>query len=92
MSKFENDVRKVLDGVFDTLVKRHQKYGEGNISRHGMTGLVVRLGDKLARLENGLESHEDESLEDTLTDFAGYATIALMWERGMWPGSPGDST
>lgn len=84
---FERDLDKVLSELRDTLVRRHKKYGKGNIAKHGLRGIAVRLDDKMARLEHGLEDHADESVLDTLEDIAGYGVIALMWERGLWPGS-----
>ncbi len=71
------------------LKERHEKYGPLNIANaYGgpMNGLLVRLGDKMARLQHGLDEHGDESVSDTLIDIAGYAVIALLVQRKQWPG------
>lgn len=71
------------------LKERHEKYGPTNIANaYGgpMNGLLVRMGDKFARLQHGLDEHKDESVDDTLWDIAGYALIALLVRRGEWPG------
>ena len=74
----------------DLLLERHAKYGSGNIAEDGLPGIVVRLGDKVARLktlQRGAGEAVDESIEDTLMDVANYAIIALMYRNGSWPGS-----
>ena len=46
---------------------------------------MVRLWDKVNRLKNlvwGNSRPKNESVEDTLTDVAGYAIIALMLRKG----------
>ena len=45
---------------------------------------MVRLHDKVARLENLLGSSRtpnNESIEDNVLDLVGYACIGMMWER-----------
>lgn len=56
---FEGAALLVAAEMVKLLVERHHKYGPANINRHGERGIVVRLGDKLARLERayGLEPH-----------------------------------
>lgn len=54
-----------------------------NLRRHGVKGIVVRLGDKYERLDS-LVWHErearvaDEKVEDTLIDIVNYALLALV--------------
>ena len=55
-----------------------------NINRHGLSGLVVRLDDKLARLGHSLTDHPDETCYDTLVDVVGYGIIGLMWIHNWW--------
>jgi hypothetical protein len=67
------------------LIDRQRKYGHENINRSGELGLLVRLNDKLARMGNLLKvSGEDESVEDTAIDIAGYGIIWVMWLNGLW--------
>lgn len=78
----------MLDEILELMQGRGAKYGPGNIAQFGDYGVLVRLSDKLARLQHSLElNHSDESVEDTWLDIAGYALIGLAWSRGLWPGS-----
>lgn len=67
------------------VTKKQHDYGPENIARFGRTGLLVRMHDKIARLENLLESQrtpENESINDNIFDVIGYSCIAMMWEDG----------
>lgn len=70
--------------VSQTLVRKQRDYGSENISRFGRRGLIVRMHDKVARLENLLNQKLDpvnESIHDNLLDVVGYAAIGMMWEQ-----------
>lgn len=69
--------------IADMLIKKNADYGDSNLIKHGMTGIIVRLSDKLARLENlqDKKGQVDETIEDTLKDIAGYAINALRLKR-----------
>jgi hypothetical protein len=70
--------------VAQTLVRKQRDYGPENIRRFGRRGLMVRMHDKVARLENLLKQNLDpvnESIHDNFLDVVGYATIGLMWEQ-----------
>lgn len=71
--------------VAAVLVRKQTDYGHENISRFGLNGILVRMHDKIARLEN-LTSRgvnpENESLYDNYLDLLGYATIGVMWAEG----------
>ena len=67
------------------VTKKQQDYGPENIARFGRTGLLVRMHDKIARLENLFDSGrapENESINDNILDIIGYSCIAMMWEEG----------
>jgi len=72
--------------VAELLVSKQRDYGTENISRFGRIGLMIRMHDKVARLENLAERRgsvgapENESIDDNLMDVIGYSTIGLMWE------------
>lgn len=71
--------------VHRVLVRKQRDYGPENIRRFGRQGLMIRLHDKVARLENldgGGRAPENESVVDTFLDIIGYCTIGIMWERG----------
>ena len=90
-TEFNNDVADVTSGLFDLLIKKHKDYGPKNISQSPggpLNGLRVRMWDKLARINNLVESGakpENESLEDSFKDMANYAIIGLLVLQGKWP-------
>ena len=75
---------KMLDVVL-TVIRKQKDYGHHNIAMFGITGLVIRIHDKIARAENILSKENmqnavpGESLYDTFLDIVGYSIIALMW-------------
>jgi hypothetical protein len=78
----------------DMMLKKHADYGPMNIAGAPggpMNGLRVRMYDKLARLNNLVDTGDTpnyESIEDTLIDLANYAIIGLLVQRGQWEGLP----
>ena len=88
---FNNDVADVTSDLFDLLIRKHKDYGPKNISLSPggpLNGLRVRMWDKLARINNLVESGakpENESLEDSFKDMANYAIIGLLVLQGKWP-------
>ena len=69
-----------------TLGKKQHDYGPNNILRFAQRGLMIRVWDKISRLDNLDKKDYDpvvqESRFDTMLDIAGYATIGIMLERG----------
>jgi hypothetical protein len=63
------------------LISKQHDYGHRNITAFGLRGVLVRLSDKIERLNN-LKSKKskakNESMLDTLRDIVGYCVIALM--------------
>lgn len=73
--------------VTKVLIRKQRDYGHENIARFGRQGLMVRLHDKVARLENLLNSQrqpENETIDDTLLDIVGYSAIGIMWETAVF--------
>ncbi len=91
ISKFEQELQETFVEAFDLLVSKHNDYGPKNISNSPggpMNGLVVRMHDKMARIENLLYSGKTikhESVRDSFIDMANYAVIALMVLDEKWP-------
>lgn len=81
-------VAGALQEVEELMKERGAKYGPGNIAQFGDYGVLVRLSDKLARLQHSIE-HDfgDETAQDTWLDVIGYGLIGLAWSRKQWPGS-----
>jgi hypothetical protein len=74
-----------------TLISKQSDYGSKNISAcpvGPVTGIIVRLFDKLSRLSNltnNFSGAEHESVYDTTHDIANYGTIGSMVVKGVWP-------
>ena len=84
----------ILAELATTMIRKHADYGPMNISGAPggpMNGLRVRMYDKLARLNNLIDTGDTpnyESIEDSLLDLANYAIIGLLVQRGQWEGLP----
>jgi len=89
-TKFYQDLKDTMDELSALLLTKHHDYGPKNISESPggpLNGLRVRMHDKLARLNNLVDSGVDpqhESLEDTFKDMANYAVIGLLVLRDKW--------
>lgn len=92
--KTSNDVDVILNELAKIMYRKHKDYGPKNIAGAPggpMNGLRVRMYDKLARLNNLIDTGDTpnyESIEDTLIDLANYAIIGLLVQRGQWEGVP----
>jgi hypothetical protein len=86
VNAFETSLDAMLAEVRELMISRHEKYGPGNILRHGQFGVIVRLGDKYERLDNNRDDLADESVDDTVDDVIGYGIIMKMLRKGVWPG------
>jgi hypothetical protein len=69
--------------IHETICQRQRKYGHTNVLQGGWIGLVVRVGDKVSRLDNmvtawGRFHSRDESVADTWLDIVGYSVISAM--------------
>ena len=88
---FEVDADSIYASNMAVLIKKHRDYGPKNISQSpggALNGLRVRMHDKMARINNLIDSGvkpENESLYDSFMDLANYAVIAQMVLEGLWP-------
>ena len=61
--------------------KKNADYGDA-FATYGTIGVLVRLGDKIARLQtiekNSVTLVNDEKMRDTLIDLHNYAAMAIM--------------
>lgn len=90
-SDFELAVRKTYKNLEKILLSKHRDYGAKNISDApggAMNGLRVRIHDKIARINNLIDSGSDqpeyEPLIDSFIDLANYAVIAVLVINGEW--------
>ncbi len=74
------------DGIAAMVSRKQRAYGHDNINAFGEAGIVVRLSDKAARLNNlydrGNNDPPFESIVDTWSDIAGYSILFEMLRRG----------
>jgi hypothetical protein len=92
--QFVTDVWAVLDSAGNLLIKKHHDYGPKNIALSPggpLNGLRVRIWDKIARINNLLDSGvqpSNESLRDSFIDLLNYSAIAMMVLDNSWPEMP----
>jgi len=90
-SHFEAALSQTFAEAEELLLRKHRDYGPKNISLSPggpLNGLRVRMWDKLARINNLLDSGatpENEALIDSFIDLANYAIIAQLVIKGDWP-------
>ena len=86
----ETHISNTVNELSDLLLSKHKDYGPKNISQApggAINGLRVRMHDKLASINNLIDSGanpEHESLEDSFKDMANYAIIGLLVLRKQW--------
>ena len=72
---------KVQTEALELFARKNADYGD-SFATYGSVGVIVRMGDKIARLANitnkGINLIEDEKIRDTLIDLHNYAAMAIM--------------
>ena len=91
---FEEMCLTLQEECMAIMVERQAAYGPQNISRLGVPGTLVRIQDKLARLEHLLGDGYSEAaaeglpldpaIEDSLIDLSNYCDIMRAQLRGWW--------
>ena len=93
---FIADIWRVLDTAGNLLIRKHHDYGPKNIAHSpggALNGLRVRMWDKVARINNLLDSNlspSNESLRGSFLDLLNYSAIAIMVLDKKWPELPND--
>lgn len=74
-------LKDIQEQALELFKKKNADYGDAFAS-HGPIGVLVRIGDKLRRLQNiestSITMVDDESMRDTLIDLHNYAAMAIM--------------
>ena len=92
MTKLNNNtMREQYDGQYKTFCKKNSDYGnsfEESLDKHGIVASIVRMGDKMNRLESLTDDSRtqqvgSESLLDTLEDLSNYAAMTACWLKGV---------
>jgi hypothetical protein len=84
---YEDVLDEVIAIVRARLIEKHKKYGSKNLFRRGEEGLIIRVEDKLARVENRLEAwdegyFDEDDEDDDWLDIAGYGLQGMLYRRG----------
>jgi|TARA_A100000164_G_C21802489_1_gene721371 DNA-directed RNA polymerase specialized sigma subunit len=97
--ELSKEFKNIQDEMYEMFARKHMDYGLNNISLGGdlknpndkkfsLTGLAIRLTDKISRLKNllinGKNYVKGESMEDTFIDIANYGIIGLLVGRDKW--------
>ena len=94
------EFKNIQKEMYTMFARKHMDYGLNNIALGGdivnnsddkqfsLTGLCIRLTDKISRLKNllvnGRSFVEGEGMEDTFIDIANYGIIGLLVGRDKW--------
>ena len=94
------EFKKIGNEMYEMFAAKHMDYGLNNIALGGdivnnsndkqfsLTGLCIRLTDKISRLKNllvnGRSFVKGEGMEDTFIDIANYGIIGLLVGRDKW--------
>ena len=76
-----SQLEKIQNEAKELFSRKNADYGDAFMT-YGIVGILVRLGDKIRRLQTitakGINLVEDEKLRDTLIDLHNYAAMAIM--------------
>mgnify|MGYP003651982714 FL=1 len=98
--ELSEEFKNIQAEMYKMFAAKHMDYGLNNISLGGdilnnendkkfsLTGLAIRLTDKISRLKNLLINGRafviGEGMEDTFLDIANYGIIGLLVGRNKW--------
>ena len=76
-----DQLKNIQNEALELFRRKNQDYGDA-FATYGTVGVLVRMGDKIMRLQNitnrGTTLVDDEKLRDTLIDLHNYAGMAVM--------------
>ena len=80
-NKRVEQMMKVQAEGLELFERKNQDYGDA-FANYGVIGVLVRMGDKIARLQSistkSVSLVDSESLRDTLIDLHNYSAMAIM--------------
>ncbi len=98
--ELSEEFQNIQEEQYELFARKHLDYGLNNITLGGdtvnnsddkkfsLTGLAIRLTDKISRLKNllvnGKNYVQGEGMEDTFIDIANYGIIGLLVGRNKW--------
>ena len=78
------EIKKACDELAELLIKKNNDYGDSfaqQYSKYGLVSALIRMDDKMRRLENLSKvgnAEVNESIADTLLDLSGYSLLAYV--------------
>ena len=106
--ELSEEFQNIQEEQYELFAKKMLDYGLNNITLGGdivnnsddkkfsLTGLTIRLTDKINRLRNlvvsGKNYVKDEGMEDTFIDIANYGVIGMLVGRDKWKKQFGEKT
>ena len=97
--ELSEEYKRISEEMYEMFARKHMDYGLNNIALGGdlknpedkkfsLTGLCIRLTDKISRLKNllinGKNYVKGEGMEDTFIDIDNYGIIGLLVGRDKW--------
>ena len=97
--ELSEEYKRISEEMYEMFARKHMDYGLNNIALGGdlknpedkkfsLTGLCIRLTDKISRLKNllinGKNYVKGEGMDDTFIDIANYGIIGLLVGRDKW--------
>ena len=97
--ELSKEFKQIQGEMYEMFARKHMDDGLNNIALGGdlkdeadkkfsLTGLCIRLTDKISRLKNLLSNGKNyvkgEGMEDTFIDIANYGIIGLLVGRDKW--------
>ena len=77
----EEQMLKVQREGFSLFQRKNKDYGD-SFAKYGPVGVLMRMGDKISRLQSitksGIVLVDDEKVRDTLIDLHNYAAMGIM--------------
>lgn len=71
----------IANEILTILNEKHKKYGTKNLEEYGLLGIIIRMNDKIQRLETQLSLDDIEKqksiIKDQLIDLQGYSINGL---------------
>ena len=76
-----SQMQSIQNESLELFKRKNQDYGDA-FANYGVIGVLVRMGDKIARLQSittkSVSLVDSESLRDTLIDLHNYSAMAIM--------------
>jgi len=78
-----DEYKKIQNNCYELSKKKNSDYGCNSLIKYGNKGMLIRVSDKIDRLDNLIwkknkSKVNDEKVNDTLMDIINYCTYMVM--------------